>query len=66
LIASELATRSIPVAVLSADATSRQSTRLLAAGVVACLTKPLDLTRLLKLLDETLSARTSGANRAGL
>jgi signal transduction histidine kinase/ActR/RegA family two-component response regulator len=45
-------TRQIPVAVLSADATSNQSRRLLAAGAAAYLTKPLDVTRLLALLDE--------------
>lgn len=50
-------TRRIPVAVLSADATSRQSQRLLAAGAVAYLTKPLDLTHLLRLLDDTLPVR---------
>ena len=47
-------TRRIPVAVLSADATTKQSQRLLASGAVAYLTKPLDLTRLLRLLDDTL------------
>jgi PAS domain S-box-containing protein len=45
-------TREIPVAVLSADATLSQSRRLLAAGATAYLTKPLDVTRLLALLDE--------------
>ena len=48
------ATRAIPVAVLSADATMNQRKRLLAAGAVAYLTKPLELAALLKLLDETL------------
>jgi CheY-like chemotaxis protein len=52
-------TRPIPVAVLSADATVKQSRRLLAAGAVAYLTKPLDLKALLKLLDETLPAGAS-------
>jgi signal transduction histidine kinase/ActR/RegA family two-component response regulator len=45
-------TRQIPVAVLSADATSNQSRRLLAAGATAYLTKPLDVSKLLALLDE--------------
>ena len=49
-------TRTIPVVILSADATSRQSDRLLASGAVAYLTKPLQLTRLLRLLDERLPA----------
>ena len=48
------ASRSIPVAVLSADATARQQQRLLAAGAVAYLTKPLDVSSLLKLVDERL------------
>jgi CheY-like chemotaxis protein len=45
-------TRRIPVAVLSADATSSQSQRLLTAGAAAYLTKPLDVSQLLSLLDE--------------
>jgi CheY-like chemotaxis protein len=45
-------TRDIPVAVLSADATTTQSRRLLAAGATAYLTKPIDVVRLLALLDE--------------
>ncbi len=45
-------TRHIPVAVLSADAISSHSERLLAAGAAAYLTKPLDVARLLALLDE--------------
>ena len=47
-------TRSIPVAVLTADATTAQRQRTLAAGAVAYLTKPLDLGRLLRLLDDRL------------
>jgi CheY-like chemotaxis protein len=47
-------TRAIPVAVLSADATLFENRRLLAAGAVAYLTKPLDALRLLELLDERL------------
>jgi PAS domain S-box-containing protein len=49
-------TRGIPVAVLSADATASQRQRLMDAGAVAYLTKPLDLQALLALLDERLSA----------
>ena len=48
------ASRSIPVAVLSADATARQQQRLLAAGAVAYLTKPLDVSSLLQIVDERL------------
>jgi PAS domain S-box-containing protein len=50
------ATRSLPVAVLSADATSSQRQRLLASGAIAYLTKPLDLTQLLRLIDERLAS----------
>jgi len=49
-------TRNIPVAVLTADATASQNRRLLAAGATAYLTKPLDVTSLLSLLDERLTA----------
>jgi CheY-like chemotaxis protein len=52
-------TRPIPVAILSADATSSHSQRLLAAGAVAYLTKPLQLSRLLRLLDERLPASSA-------
>ena len=54
-------TRAIPVAVLSADATSAQMKRLLAAGATAYLTKPLDVGQVLQLLDERL-AGTSGVD----
>jgi len=50
-------TRGIPVIVLSADATSGQIERLLAAGATAYLTKPLDVQRFLDLLEEHLPAR---------
>ena len=54
----DVRTRAIPVAVLSADATPVQTRRLLAAGATAYLTKPLDISEVLQLLDERL-ARTS-------
>ena len=53
-------TRAMPVAILSADATHSQTQRLLAAGAVAYLTKPLQLTRLLELLDHRLPASAAG------
>jgi PAS domain S-box-containing protein len=59
------ATRGIPVAVLSADATPKQRERLLAAGAVAYLTKPLDLARLLALLRETIPATPAVLPEAG-
>jgi len=48
-------TRAIPVAVLSADATPAQMKRLRAAGAIAYLTKPLDVSQVLQLLDDTLA-----------
>jgi PAS domain S-box-containing protein len=50
-------TRSLPVAVLSADATPAQRQRVLASGAVAYLTKPLDIAALLRLIDERLGSR---------
>jgi len=49
------ATAGIPVIVLTADATQGQITRLLQAGAQDYLTKPLDVRRLLQLIDEHLS-----------
>ena len=48
-------TREIPVAVLSADATLGQSRRLIATGAKAYLTKPLDVSKMLALIDERLA-----------
>ena len=47
-------TRDIPVIVISADATPAQVERLLEAGVLGYLTKPLDVTEFLRLLDGVL------------
>jgi CheY-like chemotaxis protein len=47
-------TAAIPVAIVSADATPGQVERLLAAGAMAYLTKPLDVRELLRLLDQVL------------
>ena len=47
-------TRDIPVVVISADASRGQVQRLLGAGARTYLTKPLDRTRLLVILDDTL------------
>jgi CheY-like chemotaxis protein len=44
-------TRSIPIVILSADATAGQVTRLLEQGAAAYLTKPLDVHELLTLVD---------------
>jgi CheY-like chemotaxis protein len=48
-------TRQIPVSVLSADATPGQIRRLLSAGARAYLTKPLDVEKVLSLVDGTLA-----------
>jgi CheY-like chemotaxis protein len=50
-------TRHIPVVMISADATAGRVDRLLAAGAHAYLPKPLDVKKLLALLDEILEAR---------
>ena len=48
------ATKNIPVIVVSTDATAKQIERLLAAGAVAYLTKPLDVAAFLNTIDEVL------------
>ncbi|HVC87916.1 MAG TPA: ATP-binding protein [Gaiellaceae bacterium] len=57
-------TRAIPVVVLSADAT-REREQLLLAGASAYLTKPIDLLRLLEVLDLYLGARAPDRSAAG-
>lgn len=52
-------TCSIPVVVLSADATKSQVDRLIAAGASDYLTKPLDVDRFLKVIEQQLHSRTS-------
>ncbi|HUY86984.1 MAG TPA: response regulator, partial [Acidimicrobiales bacterium] len=47
-------TASIPVAIVSADATPGQVQRLLNAGAVAYLTKPIDVEELLKIVDDSI------------
>jgi len=49
-------TRETPVVVISADATPGQIERLLGAGAREFLTKPVDVKRLIQLLDDTLKA----------
>jgi PAS domain S-box-containing protein len=53
----EPSTRNIPVIVVSADATPKQMIRLQAEGADDYLTKPLDIQRLLGVLDNILSAQ---------
>jgi signal transduction histidine kinase len=50
------ATRGVPVVVVTADATPGLTRRLQAAGATAFLTKPLDIRRVLHLIDEVLGA----------
>ena len=53
--------RAIPVVILSADASPATITRLLDAGAYDFLTKPLDVTRFLRIVDEVLDAVESRA-----
>ena len=55
LLSEDVEMRKIPVAVLSADAMPGQVKRLKAAGAVAYLTKPLDVSQVLAMLDDLLS-----------
>ena len=59
LLRADDATREIPVAVLSADATTAQRHRLIGAGAAAYLTKPVDISELLGLIDQQLDANPS-------
>jgi CheY-like chemotaxis protein len=49
------ATASIPVVVVTADATTGQTQRLLAAGAVGFLTKPFDVKELLRIVDDAVA-----------
>jgi PAS domain S-box-containing protein len=51
------ATASIPVVIVSADATVGQVQRLLSAGAAGYLTKPIDVRELLRIIDEALVTR---------
>jgi signal transduction histidine kinase/CheY-like chemotaxis protein len=59
------ATSTIPVVIVSADATPGQIRRLLAAGAAAYLTKPIDLPRFLRTLDELVTVRENGTAPVG-
>jgi signal transduction histidine kinase/ActR/RegA family two-component response regulator len=54
------ATADIPVAIVSADAMPRQVQRLLSSGAVAYLTKPIDIHRLLALVDDAVARANAG------
>jgi CheY-like chemotaxis protein len=49
------ATAAIPVVIVSADATPGQTQRLLAAGASAYLSKPFNVSELLRIVDDLLS-----------
>ena len=51
----EETTRHIPVVVISADATSQQVKRLMAAGARAYLTKPIEVTEFFRVIEQTTS-----------
>ncbi len=53
-------TRAIPIVILSADASPRQIQRLREAGALDYLTKPLDVSRVLAVIDEVVAGRTRG------
>ena len=52
LLRADPRTRSIPVVMLSADANPRHIQRLRDAGAAAYLTKPIDIARLLEIIDD--------------
>lgn len=58
VLKSHLTTAEIPVVVISADATPGTIERMLAAGASAYLTKPLDISNLLEVVDKTIAAAT--------
>jgi signal transduction histidine kinase len=57
---SDPSTRKVPVAVLSADATSRSQRQLRASGAIAYLTKPFDIAEVLRLIDEVVGGTSAG------
>jgi PAS domain S-box-containing protein len=57
------ATSDIPVVVISADATTRQIKRLIKAGAISYLTKPLDVAEFFRVLDETIATNGAKAPR---
>jgi len=55
LLKQDAHTASIPVVIISADATNNQIQRLLSMGATAYLTKPLDVKRFVQLIEELLN-----------
>ena len=60
LLRADPRTRDIPVVILSADASPGQAQRLLEAGARAYLTKPLDVSQFLRVLDDNLTQGVDG------
>jgi CheY-like chemotaxis protein len=58
------ATAGIPVVVVSADATPRQIEHMLSAGAAAYLTKPLDIEKFLRVVDEAIQTGASSTYHA--
>ena len=58
-------TRAIPIVIISADATPGQVQRLLEIGATDYLTKPFDIEKLLRMLDENLSTQQGAINVVG-
>jgi hypothetical protein len=56
ILKSHSTTLDIPVVVISADATPGTIERMLRAGAAAYLTKPLDISNLLEVVDKTIMA----------
>ncbi len=59
---SDPATRDIPVAVVSADATQGSQRRLRAAGAIAYLTKPFEVPAVLRVIDDVVGAPKGAAS----
>jgi signal transduction histidine kinase/ActR/RegA family two-component response regulator len=62
-LSSDARTKGIPVVVISADATRERGRQLLALGASAYLTKPIDIRRLIQVIDEALQG--PGRDRPG-
>jgi CheY-like chemotaxis protein len=60
LLGRDSTTADIPVVVVSADATRSQVERLLEAGALDYVTKPIDVAALLAIVDQTVGRRTAG------
>jgi signal transduction histidine kinase/ActR/RegA family two-component response regulator len=58
-------TADIPVAIVSADAMPRQVQRLMSSGAVAYLTKPIDIHRLLELVDDAVAKASGDDTQSG-